>query len=75
MVIHVTGAQEQMLQQLAAAAGTSSESLAAEFFGEWLREQAELHEELAQARAEYAAGRCLTSDEVWRRLEGLMSSR
>ena len=69
MTVVLSPDQQQQFSEIASASGQTVQRIVLELIDTYLRERAELLADLEQARADVAAGRVLTSDQVWERLQ------
>ena len=74
MTIELTTEQEQMVNAVAQQSRQTPEQVVSEILTLWQTERAAWAAELAEAREDLAAGRTLTSDEVWQSLEKILKS-
>ena len=69
MTIQLNPEQEHQFSEIASASGKAPECIVMKVLQTYLRKRAELLARLEQARADVAAGRVFTSEEVWDRLQ------
>ncbi len=69
MTIQLTAEQEVQLTSIAATSGKSLDTLVSAILASYVNERTEALADLARARADMAAGRVLSWEKVWERLQ------